>query len=801
MSQTLSVEHRKTLEVDSGISPKLIATRGYRTVTGKTELHSLGFPLVQSKVPTLLIPIWGVNGGVVMYQSRPDVPRMSKGRIVKYETPQSSRMVLDIHPDMREIMVNPKVPLWITEGIKKGDSLVSRGCCAIALLGVWNWRGTNEYGGKTALADWEYIALNNRSVYICFDSDVMLKQSVHAALARIAEFLKLRGATVAFVYLPAASGGAKQGVDDYLAEGKTVDDLLALSTTELRVFEHRDSEESAEDRSSADRAVAYITASGADLFHDQLGESFIVYENASGRREIWPLKSKAASNYIRWRFLTAEHKGLTGETMATARGTLAAKAQFEGPEHRLAVRVAQTAEGIWYDLGDWRAVFVSEFGWQVVDKPPILFRHYMHQAVQHEPQLGGTLDNLLSLINLPGDSSRLLLKVYLVAALIPDIAMPVMAACGEQGSAKSTLFRLTRALIDPSNLASLSPPDNLREFVQLAAHHRAVFFDNLSHFPEWLSDAMCRLCTGDGFSKRELFTDDDDIVYTLRGLGGVNGINLVATKPDLLDRTIILRLAAILPERRLSEQALMQKFNAIRPGVLGSMLETLSTAMRLHRTPRSLQELPRMADFALWGMDIAEALGYKANDFLNAYAANVQLQNESALEESPVAQAILAFLSEEKTEWEGTSSDLLLELEGRAQELRINTRSKEWPKGANVLSRRLREVIPGLRRAGTIILEQRTNRTRTWHLTRREAENTVQTVTTVTTEANQPSNGKGQVSSPIAPVSSPEPPVSSPEKAPIERDNDDSDDNDDILPTIKVAPDTHKIRKAEDGEV
>jgi len=778
-----------------------MAARGYRTVTSRNELHNLGFPLTQAIVPSLLIPIWSVTGNLVMYQSRPDHPRMLKGRIVKYETPHNSRMVLDIHPDMREMIANPKVPLWITEGIKKGDSLVSRNCCAIALLGVWNWRGTNHLGGKTALPDWEYIALNNRRVYICFDSDVMLKENVHSALTRISEFLNLRGATVAYIYLPTMSGGAKQGVDDFLASGKTIDDLLALATTDLRVFSNRDSEEPVEDRSSADRAAAYIVASGAELFHDQLGESFIAYENSSGRREIWPLKSKAASNYIRWRFLNAEHKGITGETLATARGTLAAKAQFEGPEHRLSLRVSQTREGIWYDLGDWRAVLVSESSWQVVEKPPILFRHYLHQAVQCEAQLGGTLDNLLALVNLPGQLPRLLLKVYLVASLIPNIAMPIMTVCGEQGSAKSTLFRLMRALIDPSNLTSLSPPDNLREFVQLAAHHRAVFFDNLSHFPEWLSDAMCRLCTGDGFSKRELFTDDDDIVYVVRGLGGINGINLVATKPDLLDRAIIMRLEAIPPERRLSEQALIQQFEAIKPGVLGVMFGTLSTAMRLHRTPRSLQELPRMADFALWGMDIAEALGYKADDFLKAYAANVQLQNESALEESPVAQAILAFLGEEKTEWVGTSSDLLSELEGRAQELRINTRSKEWPKGANVLSRRLREVVPGLRRAGTIVLEERTNRTRTWHLTRPEPENIVQTVTAVTTETNQPSNDNGQVSSPIAQVSSLVPPVSSPEKAPGERTSDDSDNSDDVFPNPTVTQDAHKIRKVEDGEV
>ena len=63
----------------------------------------------------------------------------------------------------------------VTEGVRKVDAIVSKGMTAIALLGVWNWRGTNQQGGKTALADWEAVALNGRPVYLCFDSDVMTK--------------------------------------------------------------------------------------------------------------------------------------------------------------------------------------------------------------------------------------------------------------------------------------------------------------------------------------------------------------------------------------------------------------------------------------------------------------------------------------------------------------------------------------------------------------------------------------------------------------------------------------------------
>ena len=137
-------------------------------------------------------------------------------------------MVLDVHPQVRSKLGDPKVPLWVTEGVKKGDALVSHGCITVALLGVNNYRGTNSDGGKTVLPDWESIALNDRRVYICFDSDVMLKAPVHSALSRLASFLRSRGAKVAFVYLPAGQGATKTGVDDFLASGKTIDELLGF---------------------------------------------------------------------------------------------------------------------------------------------------------------------------------------------------------------------------------------------------------------------------------------------------------------------------------------------------------------------------------------------------------------------------------------------------------------------------------------------------------------------------------------------------------------------------------------------
>ena len=212
VQKNLAPHHEAMLCKESGILPEIIAQRGYFTATTKAELKRLGFGDLQRNVPALVVPIWGVNGEVVSYQTRPDLPRIKKGKSLKYEFPAGSTMCIDVHPGIREMIRDPSVPLFITEGIKKADAAISRGLCCIGLLGVWNWRGANEYGGMTALPDWEEVAFKDkagtpREIYLAFDSDAMQNQLVHQALERFGKFLTAKGARVNYVYFPQSLEG------------------------------------------------------------------------------------------------------------------------------------------------------------------------------------------------------------------------------------------------------------------------------------------------------------------------------------------------------------------------------------------------------------------------------------------------------------------------------------------------------------------------------------------------------------------------------------------------------------------
>jgi len=164
----LAPNHRAMLEVESGISPDIVSQRGYSTATELRELRDLGFADYQLRVPALVIPMYGPDGSIANHQIRPDDPRLNEdGKPIKYETPSKSGVVLDCHPSNIERLIDPREPLWITEGVRKGDSGASRGLVIVSLQGVWCWQRD-----KNPLPEWAQIPLANRAVYVAFDSDL-----------------------------------------------------------------------------------------------------------------------------------------------------------------------------------------------------------------------------------------------------------------------------------------------------------------------------------------------------------------------------------------------------------------------------------------------------------------------------------------------------------------------------------------------------------------------------------------------------------------------------------------------------
>src|SRR5689334_9496020 len=144
----LSAEHRAFLEA-SAIHEAIIEQRGYATITDANELLELGYADWQARlVPGLYIPMYDVHGEQVSSQFRPDTPRLKDEKPIKYETPQGAFNTLDLHPSSVAYLANPAQALLITEGVKKADAARSAGQVALAISGVYGWKG-RRYDGST----------------------------------------------------------------------------------------------------------------------------------------------------------------------------------------------------------------------------------------------------------------------------------------------------------------------------------------------------------------------------------------------------------------------------------------------------------------------------------------------------------------------------------------------------------------------------------------------------------------------------------------------------------------------------
>jgi P4 family phage/plasmid primase-like protien len=241
LTDTLSPEHLREVTHDSAVSPETAAARGYRTLTGHTDerqlLEDIGFkPYVWNRddaYPGLLIPMHGMDGTVRGHQFKPAVPRVrmkadGTPSLIKYESPSKAPLVVDVPAATRERLAatDETASLWITEGMKKTDCLVSQGMAAVGLTGVFNWR--NSYG---TLGDWEDIPLKGRPVVVCFDSDAAGNRNVQLAMGRLGAWLRTRGVSaVHYLVVPAEVDGVPvKGVDDFFAAGGTMEVLAAAA--------------------------------------------------------------------------------------------------------------------------------------------------------------------------------------------------------------------------------------------------------------------------------------------------------------------------------------------------------------------------------------------------------------------------------------------------------------------------------------------------------------------------------------------------------------------------------------------
>ena len=462
------------------------------------------------------------------------------------------------------------------------------------------------------------------------------------------------------------------------------------------------------------------------LFIDEYNSAYAAIP-IEGHLQIFPINSKSFKNWLRKIYYQEKGTILDSPTINDICDFLTANSEFDGKQIPLSLRTASISKNNqlqWvYDLTNnyWEFIKITVDGWYIFNNS-IIFRRYniqqsqVYPSKEYEPDI---FDRFMNLVNVMGsdDDTILLLKCYIISLFIPDIQKVVLMLHGSGGSAKTFLQELIKALVDPSIIKTLGFPRDSNELIQQLSHNYLVYYDNISGIPPWISDQLCRAVTGSGFSKRALYTDDDDVIRSFMRCVGFNGINLAATKADLLDRGLIVKLERIIRNKQRKPKELWRVFEDIRPKLLGYIFDTLVKVLNWKNNgpALNLKELPRMSEFAEYGEIIARVMGYEENKFTNAYNKNIEKQTEEVLESSPVAICLRYMMFEKYADmynlghhykeenqkaWIGTPTSLLAELEAVAEFVKVNPKSKYWPKMAHIMSRRLKEVEINLKESG-----------------------------------------------------------------------------------------------------
>ena len=472
---------------------------------------------------------------------------------------------------------------------------------------------------------------------------------------------------------------------------------------------HRRGERRAGGRGPTQADILIDLAQSAELFHAPDGTGFADLD-INGHRETWPIRAKGFRRWLARRFFEATQGAPSSEALQSALNVIEAKAHFDAPERVVHIRVGGLDGRLYLDLGDetWRAVEIDATGWRVIDNPPVRFRRAAGMQPLPVPVAGGSVETLRSFLNVQSDADFVLVVAWALACLRNRGPYPVIVLSGEQGSAKSTFSAILRALLDPNTAPLRALPREDRDLFIAASNGHVLAFDNVSGLPAWISDTLCRLATGGGFAVRQLYTDQDEVLFDAARPVILNGIEDIVTRPDLADRAVFLTLEPIPEERRRPEAELWAAFEAERPRILGVLLDAVVEGLK--RLPETrLEKLPRMADFALWATACETAL-WPAGTFWSAYCGNRDEAVEGVIDADPIAAAVRAVMAT-RTVWTGTASDLLGALAEVAGE-RV-AKSKTWPDSPRALAGRLRRAATFLRKIGIEIGFEREGRART----------------------------------------------------------------------------------------
>lgn len=493
----------------------------------------------------------------------------------------------------------------------------------------------------------------------------------------------------------------KEGLIEGLRIYRSVNDEKPFQLNKSSNDEQNQKETSESNKKQTDILVNLV--SDLRLFHSPNEDCFVTLPIDS-HNENHNIDHKKFRSWLSMKFYESEGKTPNKQAVADLIEHLRGKALFEGRCVETYVRVAENGGEIIIDLcnENWEVVKVSKTGWDVAsaDDVEVKFRRTPGMKSLPTPIRGGSLDELKKFVNVT-NKHFVLVAAWVINSFRPNKPFPILVLHGEHGSAKTTTSEVLRSLLDPNTVPVRSIPRSERDLAISANNSWLILMDNLSGLTSEFSDSLCRLATGGGLSTRKLYSDADEALFNIMRPVLINGIDELATRPDLLDRSLVITCQNIPETKRRTRSKFDLEFEEARGRIFGAMLDRLSKGLRdLQKV--QMMRLPRMADFAMFGASIFGA------EFMDRYRELRNESNDAALESSPIGELMLRFM-EKNNKWVGTATQLLHELKNMAEwEVKNST---YFPKHANMMSNALNRIAPNLRVKG-IEIDRGTGRER-----------------------------------------------------------------------------------------
>ena len=373
-----------------------------------------------------------------------------------------------------------------------------------------------------------------------------------------------------------------------------------------------------------------------------------------------------------------------------------------GERQTLCARVAHLGETVLVDAGDdaWGCYEITAGGARYIEAAPVPFVRGRGTIAFPTPQRGRKLVPLLEkILGLDAETAQLL-AAWAVCTYCPGPYL-VLVLSGEQGSGKSTVARLLRALTDPCAVPLRLPPRESRDLVVAARASHVVAYDNLSSVAQWLSDALSMIATGGGYEARQLYTDLDEIVVTFKRPILLNGIENPAVSADLLDRSLVVAMKPIDENKRRSEEAIDADLAELGGELVGAVFDAVSGALdNLDKVP--VPTWSRMVDATRWALAASPRLGCTRAQLEQTLRSNRGRRDEIVLDASLFAAAVIE-LAVARRRWQGTTAELKVTLEAETETGKANAGNKDketWPQTVQGVTAALARLAPVLRRQG-----------------------------------------------------------------------------------------------------